>query len=473
MACLGRTAPFTAFLLAATALTGCEVGSPSQESRDESGDVASGGDVSIARRATVRHEGPVDPRDRAAPMAIELVTVGTETPGPRDVPPRPDPPLPADGGARPVFERPEHVRGIYVNAPAAGSTRRMQALIDLTMRTEVNSLVIDIKDVSGYVSHRSDVPLAKEIGATGRTTITDLLGLLRRLEELGIYPIARIVVVKDALLAEGRPDWAIQDTAGGPWADGNGVVWMNPWNVEMWSYPVSLAREAVEIGFPEVQWDYIRFPDATASARARAVYPGKDGRADRDIIRAFIEYGREAMADLDPVITADVFGVTTSARRDVGIGQVWESFIDVVDVALPMVYPSHYWTGSFGFEKPNWNPYEIVNRAMRDALARSSKVEGAGTTRPWLQDFDYTEPDYGAPEVRAQIQATYDAGVMEWVLWNSGSRYTEEALAPHDGFREEPLIRVGGVVVPVSKRFEALRAATESPGDTVKVGRMP
>lgn len=155
-------------------------------------------------------------------------------------------------------------------------------------------------------------------------------------------------------------------------------------------------------------------------------------------------------------VTADVFGVTTSAARDVGIGQVWERFIDVVDVALPMVYPSHYWQGSFGIDEPNAFPYEVVRAALGDAVRRSEAVEGAGLTRPWLQDFSLGKPPYGAPEVRAQIQATYDAGIDEWILWNPGSRYTVEALEPAGGFQVEPRIRVADRVVPVSERWELL-----------------
>jgi len=221
---------------------------------------------------------------------------------------------------------------------------------------------------------------------------------------------------------------------------------------------VDLAREVVRAGFPEIQWDYVRFPDAPEALRARSVFPGANGRTRTDAVRAFLGYSREALAREGAFVTADVFGVTTSYRKDVGIGQVWESFIDQVDAALPMVYPSHYWTGSFGFDEPNAHPYEIVRRALRDAVARSALVEGAGTVRPWLQDFSLGEPPYGAPEIRAQIQATYDAGVKEWILWNPGSRYTEAALMPKRGLPSwlDPVMRVGGKVVPISKRYEVL-----------------
>ena len=380
-----------------------------------------------------------------------------------------EPTMDADG--RPAFQRPEHIRGIYLNAWASGSTRRVAALLDLAARTEVNAFVIDIRDATGYVSHRTTVPLAHEIGATEEIRIRDLPGLLSRLAEAGVYPIARIVVVKDPLLAAGRPEMAVQDTAGGVWVDGKGIIWMNPHDRRVWEYHVALAREVAQMGFPEIQWDYVRFPDAPRSELGRSVYPGAGDTTKADAIRAFLEYARDELAPLGVKITADVFGVTTSASRDVGIGQVWESFIDVVDAALPMVYPSHYWQGSFGIDTPNAYPYEIVSHALADAVRRSARVEGAGRTRPWLQDFSLGDPPYEAPEVRAQIQAAYDVGVHEWILWNPSSRYTEDALEPVGGFAAEPMMRLGNQVVPVAGRWAFLDsvAGEGAAPDTVPV----
>jgi hypothetical protein len=363
--------------------------------------------------------------------------------------PRPDT-ITEDDDVR--FPRPEHVRGLYVNAWAAGSSRRMDEILRIARETEINSLVIDIKDATGYLSHASSVPLAREIGATGEIRVRDLPGLLSRLEAEGVYPIARIVVVKDPLLAEGRPELAIQDTAGGVWIDSKEIVWLNPYEREVWDYHAAIAREVAEMGFPEIQWDYIRFPDAPESDMARAVFPGSEGRARVDAIRGFLLHAREELSDLPVRSTADVFGVTTSFRRDIGLGQLWETFIDAVDVALPMVYPSHYWEGSFGYDEPNAYPYEVVRAALRDALRRSAAVDSAGATRPWIQAFTLGEPAYGPAEIRAQIQAAYDVGIQEWILWNPSTRYSVAALKPADGFESEPLVRVAGVLAPVSRR---------------------
>ncbi|MBW3533988.1 MAG: putative glycoside hydrolase [Gemmatimonadetes bacterium] len=390
---------------------------------------------------------PVDGESPPDPLPVEIASEREEEAARRG---SEGAPAAGDGAApapvripdrRPSFDRPEHVRGIYLNKWAAGSPARLEKLVDLARRTEVNSFVIDLKDATGYLSYASGVPLAREIGATGDVSIRDLPGLLRRLSDEGIWPIARIVIVKDPLLAAARPDLAVQDTAGGPWVDRNGSTWLNPWSPEVRDYHLELAREAAALGFPEIQWDYVRFADAPLEDLLRAHYPGRDGREKAEGIRDFLEASAALMEELGVVHTADVFGVTTSAR-DVGIGQIWERFIDRLDVALPMVYPSHYYRGSFGFQHPNAHPYEIVREALKPGLARSEAVEGAGTIRPWLQDFTMGEPSYGAPEVLAQIQAAYDVGVREWLLWNPGSRYTEEALMPVGGWVEEPLVRV-------------------------------
>jgi hypothetical protein len=323
------------------------------------------------------------------------------------------------------FPRPDRMRGIYLNAWASGSSVRTSALVEWAHANDVNTFVLDLKDATGFVSHRTSVPMAREVGADGEIRIRDLPALLDRMEAGGIYPVARIVVFLDPLVARGRPDFAIQDAAGNVWVDGRGDVWVNPWSRGVWDYHVALAREAAELGFPEVQWDYVRFPDRPSSEMAGARYPGADGGSKSDAIRGFLMHARDALADLDLDLTADVFGMSTTVSDDVGIGQHWESIVDVVDAVLPMVYPSHYAPGSFGFARPNAHPYEVVRRAVESGVARSREVEGAGRLIPWLQAFTLGAPPYGAAEVLEQIRGARDAGVHEWILWNPGARYPD------------------------------------------------
>ena len=411
--------------------------------------------------------------------------------------PDPEPDPAGDEGARnggdsepawedvepPSFTRPDSIRGIYLTAWSAGSRNRSSELMELARETELNTFVIDLKDASGYVSHRTDVEMAREVGADGELRIGDLPGLLQRLDEAGVYPIARIVIFKDHLLAERRPDLALRSEDQGEdefWRDNGGHPWTSPRSREVWDYHLDLAREAAKLGFPEIQWDYVRFPDIPPSVRETLHVPGSEEGSRAEVIRRFLAYTREELAELDAKVTADVFGVAATAATDVGIGQRWEDFIDVVDAALPMIYPSHYWQGSFGYDHPNAHPYEVVWESLGRARDRSAAVEGAGEVIPWLQDFTMGSPRYGAPEVRAQIQATHDRGIPHWLLWNPGSRYTRDALAPAEGFAtdHDPLIRLGGHIIPASQRLTTLlgpAGALPDPlmGSTAEYGWVP
>ena len=332
----------------------------------------------------------------------------------------------AAGRIVPVAE-PEHMRGLYLNAWAAGSSKKLAKLIGIANRTEVNSFVIDVKE-GGEISYRSAIPLAKDIGAA-RNYISNPRAMLQQLRENGIYPVARIVVFKDKTLAAAKPEWAVRKADGSEWLDRDGNTWVDSYNRNVWDYNIAIAKEAIELGFAEVQWDYVRFPDVPRSLMATAVFPAQEGRSKQDAIREFLLYSRAQLASYNVPVTADVFGLTVSVKDDLGIGQQWEKMADATDALLPMVYPSHFARGSYGIATPNAAPYEIVKKAMEYAVRRSSTIENAAEVRPWLQDFTLGKPRYEASHVRAQIQATYDAGLTSWVLWNPGSNYTVEALA--------------------------------------------
>ncbi len=319
--------------------------------------------------------------------------------------------------------RPAIVRGVYVNAQAAGSPVRLDSLLDLADATAVNTFVVDVKE-RGEVSYTSGVPLVDAVGA-GRGYIADLVGLLTSLEEHGIYPIARIVAFRDPVLAEGRPQWAIQTTTGGAWLDPeNNRPWVDPYHADVWAYNIDLAREALAAGFAEIQWDYVRFPDVSDSAQATMVYSAQAGRTAVEGIQGFLAASRAALAAFDAPITADVFGRVILGGSDSNIGQFWDELVMETDVILPMVYPALWSPGSLGIPDPNADPYGIVRSAMDSAVVRLANLPAArATIRPWLQAFTQGSPPYGSTEMLEQRQAVEDAGLQEWLFWNPDSSY--------------------------------------------------
>jgi hypothetical protein len=373
----------------------------------------------------------------------------------------PDTTAPPDSILRPrapLVATPSPLRGLYVNRWAALG-QKMWQLIDVAKRTEINALVIDVKDDRGFVLYRSRVPLARAIGADtiGPMRAERMRAVLDTMRAHGIYPIARIVVVKDPVLARKKPEWSIKRASdGNPWLDKGGKPWIDPHHRGPWQYAVDLACEAIDIGFSEVQFDYVRFPDERRII-TEAKFPLAQGRDRASVIRDQLRFMRASLRPLGVPVTADVFGLTTSDSTDMGIGQLWEKFIDAVDVVLPMTYPSHYSRGNYGLQRPNASPYKVIDRALRDAKRRSERIAGAAKVIPWYQDFSLGLPRYGAAEVRAQIQAGYDNGVPDWLLWNSASRYTIAALRPADEAPNAPRTRAAETRPRSSRRSSSTR----------------
>jgi hypothetical protein len=328
---------------------------------------------------------------------------------------------------------PDTLRGLYVNRWAALG-RKLNDLIGVAKRTEINALVIDVKDDRGFVLYRSKVPLAREIGADTADghwmSSAKLRAVLDTMAAHKIYPIARIVVAKDPLLARKKLDLAIKRKSDlKPWLDKNGRPWLDPHQREVWQYAVDLAREAHELGFSEVQFDYVRFPDEKRLI-SETVYPLANGRTRAQVIRDQLGFVRNALKPLGMRVTADVFGLTATDTTDMGIGQRWEMFVDQVDVVLPMIYPSHIARGTYRLRNPNAHPYQTNDHALKDAIARSDSVPNAASVIPWYQDFTLGAPRYGAAEIRAQKKAGFDNGFQSWILWNPKSNYTLAALEP-------------------------------------------
>jgi hypothetical protein len=331
--------------------------------------------------------------------------------------------VPVRWPAPPLSRPPAEVKAIYVNAWAFGG-KKFYDLVRLADRTEVNAFVIDVKDDTGYLTYRSEVPTAIEIGANTQRRAPDVQKRLQVLREHGIYPIARIVVAKDPLLASRKPAWSVRHVNGGLWRDRLDFAWVDAFNDSVWVYASQLAAEAVRVGFAEVQYDYVRFPDEPESRLALAVFPGRQaGETKRQGVARNLKLLGDRTRPLGVPFTIDVFGLTTSAPTDMGIGQMWEDLVTTADVVLPMVYPSHYFRGYYSIKHPNSEPYKVIRRAMQDAIRRSEPLGKTAEIRPYLQAFTLGQPRYTPDHVRDQIRASEELGLTGWVLWNPRSAY--------------------------------------------------
>lgn len=335
-----------------------------------------------------------------------------------------------DWPAPPITAPPDVVRAIYLNAWTFGS-QRFYSLLRLADSTEVNAFVIDVKDDTGYLTYPSGVPTAKLIGANGQIRAPDVRHRLAILHAHNIYPIARIVVAKDPLLARKKPEWSIRDVNGGLWYDRLHFAWVDAFNDSVWVYAAQLGAEAIQLGFSELQFDYVRFPDEPRARMETARFTARrNGETTRMGVTRHLRLLRDRVHPLGVPFTVDIFGMTTSADRDLGIGQVWEDLASTADVVLPMVYPSHYFKGFYNFTHPNSEPYAVVRRALEDAERRSARLAHPAEIRPYLQAFTLGHPRYTPTEIRDQIRAAADVGIHSWVLWNARGVYDPRIFEP-------------------------------------------
>lgn len=326
------------------------------------------------------------------------------------------------------------VKGIYITGPMAGH-EKMAEREQLAADTELNAMVIDIKNDEGIVTYRMEEPMVEKLGAA-TAYIRDLPELIRRLkEEQNLYLIARIVAFKDPLLAAERPELCIKKKDGSIFLDKNNLAWVNPYEKEVWDYLVTLGKEAAGVGFDEIQFDYIRFPTEIPD---EAVDYGEEAveKSKTDVITEFTAYAYEQLSPLGVQVSADVFGTVIDNENDAAlVGQDYGAMAMHLDYICPMIYPSHYRDGVYGIEHPDLQPYETIMAALQaseEILNGIPKGEHRAVVRPWLQDFTATwiahHQSYGGEQVRQQIQAVYDSGYKEWLLWNAKCSYTAEGL---------------------------------------------
>jgi hypothetical protein len=321
------------------------------------------------------------------------------------------------------------VKGIYVTANSAGGAR-MESLLKLVDNTELNAMVIDIKEDHGYITYHTGNPTIEAYG-NSQNYIADMPKLMATLSAHKVYPIARIVVFKDTEMAHKKPEWSFTNPNGTVWANGKGDSFVNPYNKEVWDYNIAVAKEAVKAGFKEIQFDYVRFAEGFEK-RADILKYTKDKRTRINAVSEFVKYAREQLNPLGVRVSVDIFGYAASVPAAEGIGQDFQKISQNVDVIAPMIYPSHYDTGWFGSKVPDAAPYATINGASKDTTKKLNPLGPLKPiVRPWIQDFTASwikgYIHYGKHEIDEQIRALKDNGVEEFLLWNATNRYTDGA----------------------------------------------
>ncbi|MFS0688447.1 putative glycoside hydrolase [Sporosarcina sp. 179-K 8C2 HS] len=335
-----------------------------------------------------------------------------------------------------VFEYPDAVRGIYVTGHSAGGSA-FERLLKLIDSTDLNAMVIDIKDDFGYLTYKpqEDSPLFKM--GIGQPYIKDPRKMLETLEEKKVYPIARVVVFKDSVLAEKQPELSFME-GDQVWKNGRRESFVNPFMKEVWDHNVEIAIEAAKMGFKEIQFDYVRFPEGFEKRHETLKYSmGDYAESELDPIQRrveavtdFVAYAREQLKPYGVDVSVDIFGYSATLPEAPGIGQNFSKISENVDVISSMIYPSH-WTSYFGISKPDLEPYRLVAEYAKVENAKLGALENPPVSRPWLQDFsapwlgrgNYLH--YGKEEVEAQIKALKENGIDEFLLWNARNKYTE------------------------------------------------
>lgn len=297
----------------------------------------------------------------------------------------------------------------------------MAKLIAAADSTEINAFVVDMKDEFGLNYKSQNPAFAKNAGTA---TTANVAALLDTLKAHKIFAIARMVVFKDSVTARIHPEWTIRRKDNSIWRDKKGIAWVNPYHHELWEYNIGVAEELVKLGFQEVQFDYIRFPEPYPSLPPQ-VFPDANNVSKQDALAAYLLEAKTRLNELGVRSTADIFGLVTTVGGPLEVGQYWEKIAPNVDVVLPMVYPSHYPHGELGIANPNSEPYEVIFKSITRARQRDQKlgITSAEHIRPWLQAFTLGKPEYGPAQIEAQKKAVYDAGYDGWVLWNPGSIY--------------------------------------------------
>lgn len=335
--------------------------------------------------------------------------------------------LPEGKACYSYYITPMESKGIYIPCKKLG---QLDDYIELAKQTQINCFVIDVKDDYGYLTFKTDSEILNEAGCIKKQPpIENIDEVITRLNEAGIYTVARVVAFKDNVYSMRYPDSAVKNTLGETYVTSSGDRWLDPYDKGNWEYILEICEEARRHGFKEIQFDYVRFHE---SMNEKTVIL-KSGQPKIDIITEFVRYMSEILHRENVKVSADVFGAVVLSDLDASIvGQDFVAMSKYLDYISPMVYPSHYAEGTFGIDYPHLNAYQMILKTME--LGEKKLAQGGGNMakiRPWLQDFTLSKEPYllyGPKEIKEQIQGANDAGVMDWLFWNSAGNYTKEGL---------------------------------------------
>src|SRR5690625_2730353 len=332
------------------------------------------------------------------------------------------------------FDKPDAVRGIYLTGHSAGG-ERFDKLVDLINNTDLNSMVIDIKDDYGNLTYEPDKN--SDLADFGQAYIKEPKNVLKELEKEEIYPIARVVVFKDSVLAEDDPNLSFK-SGDEVWENGKDEAFVSPFKKEVWKHNVEVAKEAAEIGFQEIQFDYVRFPEGFENLADELSYDKGDYEDIDDSVEArvkavtdFVAYAEKELKEYDIDVSVDIFGYTAAVDNAPGIGQDLVQIGEHIDVLSSMIYPSHWGEGSLDISKPDLEPYKTIQHYTVKEKEKLFRMDDPPVSRPWIQDFtaswlgDGNYKAYGKEDVEAQIRALNEAGIDEFLLWNASNNYTE------------------------------------------------
>ncbi len=311
---------------------------------------------------------------------------------------------------------PETVNAIYL--PSHGFTeRKTTEFAHYAALAGLNAVVLHVKDPHGRIRWKSNNQLAQKMGAVASNGLVE--HTLRRLKAKGFWCIAKLDVFVDHRLIYNNPFMGILDIrTGGPWNDKNGLYWANPYNRKVWEYNIALCQELVDLGFDEIQFDYIRFPsDGDLSVTNYPLKPDNFSRTE--CIGKFLETAYRKLKPTGVTISVDVFGLVAWKTEDFGVGQKIEAMAPNVDVICPMFYPSHFPPGFRGLQYPAENPLKIMELSTKRMQKRTSK-----RIRPWIQGFWYAPED-----INAQIDGLCQADTNSWSVWNPSGNYSKTYAA--------------------------------------------